>query len=182
MDAAGNSARSEGERGASMVEFAIIVTLLLTILFGIIEFGTNFNDAQAIRQGTRAGAREGVVGEYGGDETCTRHNQQVISGGATLQNEHRELACLVKKQVGLGDETRVRFLVDVTADATPRSLTVCVQRDMRSVTGFFASLLDGRQIKARVEMRIERDSAITNEAADYVISEDAPASGDWGWC
>ena len=43
--------RSAGDRGAALVEFAIVMPLLFLILFGIIEFGIAFNDYQSIRQG-----------------------------------------------------------------------------------------------------------------------------------
>lgn len=54
--------REQGERGASMVEFAIILTLLFLLVFGIIQFGIAFNRDQGIQAAAREGARIAAVG------------------------------------------------------------------------------------------------------------------------
>lgn len=46
------------QRGASAVEFAIILPLLMTILIGIIELGFYFNQQISLTQAAREGARE----------------------------------------------------------------------------------------------------------------------------
>ena len=48
------------ERGATVVEFAIIAALLLVILFGILEFGILFMQKHLVEQGAREGVRVGV--------------------------------------------------------------------------------------------------------------------------
>ena len=45
------------ERGASAVEFAIIISLLFIVLFGIIQFGIAFNRYQSVNAAAREGAR-----------------------------------------------------------------------------------------------------------------------------
>lgn len=49
------------ERGAVVVEFAIIATLLVMLVFGIIEFGRTFSEYQVFLNAARAGARKGAV-------------------------------------------------------------------------------------------------------------------------
>ncbi|HKK00735.1 MAG TPA: TadE/TadG family type IV pilus assembly protein, partial [Desulfuromonadales bacterium] len=49
------------ERGASAVEFALVLPLLLVILFGIIEFGFILYDKAMITNASREGARAGIV-------------------------------------------------------------------------------------------------------------------------
>ena len=56
---AGRFRRSE--RGAAMVEFAIVVLLLFTLLFGIIEFGWILNGYITLTGAARDGARIAVV-------------------------------------------------------------------------------------------------------------------------
>ncbi|MCD6526025.1 MAG: pilus assembly protein [Desulfuromonas sp.] len=51
----------QNERGATMVEFAIIVALLLTIVFGIIEFSVLLYNKHMLTNASREGARAGVV-------------------------------------------------------------------------------------------------------------------------
>jgi len=49
------------ERGASAVEFAIILPLLVVFLFGIIEFSLMFYDKAVITNASREGARYGIL-------------------------------------------------------------------------------------------------------------------------
>ena len=53
----------KSERGAAMVEFAIIALLLFTLLFGIIEFGWVFFGWITLTGAVREGARLAIVGE-----------------------------------------------------------------------------------------------------------------------
>ncbi len=52
---------SKNERGASAVEFAIVLPLLLIFVFGIIEFGFAIYDKTMITQASREGARAGTM-------------------------------------------------------------------------------------------------------------------------
>jgi hypothetical protein len=47
----------DGERGAAVVEFALIVPVLLLIIFGIVEWSLVFKDSLTVTSATRAGAR-----------------------------------------------------------------------------------------------------------------------------
>jgi len=49
------------QRGASAVEFAIVLPVLLLLLFGTIEFGVLFFNKAVITNASREGARRGVV-------------------------------------------------------------------------------------------------------------------------
>lgn len=49
------------QKGASLVEFALILSLLLIITFGIIEFGLLMYNQQVITNASREGARAGIV-------------------------------------------------------------------------------------------------------------------------
>ena len=57
------AARSRGERGAALVEFAIILPILLTLVFGIIEFGRGYEAKVQITGGVREGARALALGQ-----------------------------------------------------------------------------------------------------------------------
>ena len=46
------------DRGAAMVEFAIVLPLLIMLLMGIIEFGRAYNTQISIQAAAREGARE----------------------------------------------------------------------------------------------------------------------------
>jgi Flp pilus assembly protein TadG len=53
--------RMLSERGASAAEFAIILPVLLTILFGIIEFGMIMYSREVVTNAAREGARAGIT-------------------------------------------------------------------------------------------------------------------------
>lgn len=56
-----NRYRRNGERGAALVEFALVLPLLLLVLFGIIEFSVLLYDKAVITNASREAAREWVV-------------------------------------------------------------------------------------------------------------------------
>lgn len=51
--------RGRGERGAVLVETAILLPLILLLVFGIIEFSALYQSAAQVTDGTRASARTG---------------------------------------------------------------------------------------------------------------------------
>ena len=53
--------RKHDERGAAMVEFALILPLLVLLTFGIIEFAVAFNTDSNINQAGRAGGRTAAI-------------------------------------------------------------------------------------------------------------------------
>lgn len=52
---------NKGERGAALLEFAIASTVLLTCMFGVIEFGRLFWTHSALQDASRRGARYAVT-------------------------------------------------------------------------------------------------------------------------
>ena len=57
------SRAASGEHGAAAAEFAIILPILLTLTFGIIEFGFIFNAQLSLSQAVREGVRVGAIGD-----------------------------------------------------------------------------------------------------------------------
>lgn len=53
--------RKLDERGAAAAEFALLLPVLLTILFGIIEFGMIMYGREVVTNASREGARAGIV-------------------------------------------------------------------------------------------------------------------------
>lgn len=50
-----------GQRGATTVEFAIVILVFLSIIFGIIEFGLFMYNQHIVTNAAREGARYGIV-------------------------------------------------------------------------------------------------------------------------
>lgn len=55
--------RRRGERGASAVEFALVMPLLLMIVFGMITTGLTFSDHLSATNAAREGARYGAAAD-----------------------------------------------------------------------------------------------------------------------
>ena len=51
----------KNQKGAAIVEFAIVLPLLIIFAFGIIEFGLMWYNTQVIINASREGARAGIV-------------------------------------------------------------------------------------------------------------------------
>jgi len=71
------------ERGAALVEFALVLPLLLIILFGIIQFGIAFNRAQAVEAAAREGGRLASLSVTTQGDITTRVNEALA--GIPLQ-------------------------------------------------------------------------------------------------
>ena len=52
------------QKGAALVEFAIVLPLILLLIFGMIEFSILFDNQAVITNASREGARFGIVYDY----------------------------------------------------------------------------------------------------------------------
>ena len=59
------------DRGAEAVEFALVVPLFLTLVFGIVDFGYMINHDTMVNNASREGAREGALNPVANDIECT---------------------------------------------------------------------------------------------------------------
>lgn len=74
-----SGSRRRDQRGSSLVEFALIVTLLSTLLLGIVVFGILLSKRQVLTQATAEGARAAVPYQY------TAANTTNLKNGAKAQ-------------------------------------------------------------------------------------------------
>lgn len=95
------------EDGASLLEFTIIATLLLTLLFGIIEFGFAFRDRLTIANATQSAARVGA--SMGSDP---------LADISILRSLEQSLGTLPNSGVGI---VRYVDIFEAQADGTPAS-------------------------------------------------------------
>jgi Flp pilus assembly protein TadG len=101
-------ARAERERGAALVELAICATLIITIAFGIVEFGNAWNRKMQVETASRTGARVGSslgaqrAADYGlltamvaalNDIGLDNVNYVVVYNATTNANGSRPAAC-----------------------------------------------------------------------------------------
>jgi hypothetical protein len=171
----GQTRRNRGDRGATLVEFAIVAPLLFLLLLGVIEFGFVFNNYQSVRQGSREGARQAVVAQLGTTTSCG-------ITGTSPNVSTQQLICLVKDRVGLGDDTRVKVLLGSGPGyALGAPLVVCAQNEIDGLTGLFDPFIDGRELRSKVQMRIEK-LATSPAPVIQAAEETAPSGGSWSWC
>lgn len=149
------------ERGANLLEFALVVPVLMLIVFGIIEFGVAYNNSLALRAGAQEGARAGVVANFGptGPPGCPLATTGPV--GPTTEPTRR-LMCLTKNRIGL-PQNNVRLTVSFRTSGNGAGsyvagdyILICADYPLDSVTGFFGPFLNGRRQTTRAEMRIEQ--------------------------
>ncbi len=75
-----------GERGASTVEFALVLPALMLVIFGIVEFGRVFMVHQMLTSAAREGAR--VASMPGADNSAVQAaiDQELASAGLTADS------------------------------------------------------------------------------------------------
>jgi Flp pilus assembly protein TadG len=177
--------RGRSQRGATLIEAAIILPLLFALLFGIADFANAYNDYNSVRQGVREGARQGVVGNIPAT-TCT------LNSPGTANATTQSLMCITKERIGLtAADTYVKVRLADTGVSPPtyadtnyvadsrHGLVVCAQYPLRSLTRFYSPLLDGRWLRTTVTMNIENPVA---GMAPNQGEETRPGGLDWSWC
>ncbi|MDQ2678033.1 MAG: pilus assembly protein [Actinomycetota bacterium] len=155
-----------GERGAALVEFALVLPVFLLLVMGMIDFGLTLNDYNSVRQGVREGARQVVVADWD-------------LPGCTSGTSSERAQCVTSSRIDL-DPARTRTRIQVETDYEPgEQMTVCSMYQARSTTGMFSVLLDPVVLRSRITMRIEQIDAV----APLTTSSPAPLPGqDWSWC
>lgn len=145
---------AEPERGATLVEFALVLPLLMLVVLGIVDLGMRLADGHALEDGIRDAAREVVVGNTGGDAGC------VIVSSTTPNTETAEMVCLVKDRVGLPEsDVRVRVVLGAGGAVTGEPLLVCAQYPGDSFTGLLPQF-GSSALTARTVLRLEVDSPV----------------------
>ena len=124
------------QRGAALVEMALVLPLLTLLLFGIMEASWAFAQQNDVRHGAREGARAAAV-NFGdttavGQAVCDRMDIVNPSSGVKVT------------------------LTPLTASGEVGGLaTVRVEANVQTLTGFFGSLF-GPTVASEIEFRTEK--------------------------
>ena len=152
-----------------MVEFALVSSLLFTVLIGMLQYGLFFNDALGTRQGVREAVRQGVVKRFDG---VNEH------GTACTGLDLPRLACATKGQV---DPLTGNIYVKVVKPATwkrSEPLVVCAMVSSDGAIGLLP-MPNGGWIRSRTMMSIEKDDSTPTGAT---TADALPAGMNWSWC
>jgi len=93
--------RPDRQRGAVLVESALVFGLLFTIIFGIVEFGLQFKDSLAISNAVRAGARSASAGSRVSSYNVLAVNA-VTTGQAAVGNAAPQVLWIYKADPATG--------------------------------------------------------------------------------
>lgn len=154
--------RLPSARGAAAVEFALVSSVLILILFGVLQYGLYFHDTLAADDAVRAAARTAVV--EGGTASCGGS-----FGWSVVQ-------CSADDMIG-----RDGVAVKVSAPqgwAKGDPLTVCVQFKSSGAFGFLP-LPHGGYVHASLQMAIENTAGVPSGTG---VADAAPSGQDWTWC
>ena len=138
------------ERGANLVEFAILAPLLIMLLFGIIEFAWIFAQNLDVRHGAREGARLAAVNFPAG----------VNNGGARTAGN---LTALINETCGRMDlATGASVEVD-SPGAVGDAAVVTVESAADTLTGLMDWVIPSSlTLSSTVEIRIEQPARWAN--------------------
>lgn len=84
--------RLRSERGAELIEFALVLPLLLMILLGIVDFGFLFQRMQVMTNAAREGARMAVLPGYKPGDVDFRVRDFVRTGGVPTTPENLKIS------------------------------------------------------------------------------------------
>ncbi|GAA3673074.1 hypothetical protein GCM10023081_09300 [Arthrobacter ginkgonis] len=138
----------EKQRGATAVEFALILPLLIAMLMGVIDFGLAFSQNISLQAAAREGARQGVT--------------------------QGDVIAYTRQARGQLDDSKlqVKFSVD-TSGGTPGVVVVCARYPQSSATGFFSWILDGA-FEAKSVMKMEGTATVTSGSKNWGGGSCAP--------
>lgn len=164
------------ERGASAVEFAIILPVLVVMLFGIIDYGCFFFDSIGLKQGNREAARQAAV-------------LRVDTAACGTVISYDAIACTARagsyNVLGQGSpRVKVKMSIQQSAPNTTNDwkqgnqFVVCTQVSERAVTGLVPFPANGI-VTSKTVFSIEKDSSVPSGT---LVSDAAPTGGNWSWC
>jgi hypothetical protein len=168
----GRVPRLGGDDGAVLVESALVLPFLCLLLFGLIEFGINLNDYQAVRQAARDGARQAVVADYG-TGACAP------PGSATPAQNSQAVACTAKAGTDLSNVAAKVIFTDLNDENyAADKVRVCLAVGARSITGLVEPFLANVDLKTSVEMRAEKQLDLSTTP----YQDTDPSGENWSWC
>lgn len=176
-----NSRRAAGapERGATLVEFALIVPLLLLFIFGIIDFGITYNNQQSIRSAVREGTRRAIVGPAKVAEgACTSGDVRCIVKRRASANGLKTSDTFVKVCFPTASSGAACPTTDPGAKNIGDTIRVCAIYPVESLTGLLNPFLSNLRLTTRVDLRLEQPWT----AGTTATQTDSGQRGTWDFC
>lgn len=99
----------KSEKGASAVEFALILPLLIMLVFGIVEFGIAFNNYVTITHAAREGARIAAV-----DLNNPDLKNIIIERAFPVQITEDDIVISTTEEKNIGDPVEVEITYNIS--------------------------------------------------------------------
>ncbi len=179
--------RRRSDRGVAIVELSIMAMLLVTLVMGIIDFGTLFNQRIGLQNGAREAVWNGSRSIVGAPATCGLNLVAAPAAGSAEDNTARVM-CMAKRRTPFpASETAVKVrIVDMANPTGPApawgpgaGVMVCMMRQATSTTGFFDFIMSGRVHKVRLT-NIVTDPSLVNGLT--TLAESPLAGSTWNFC
>jgi Flp pilus assembly protein TadG len=127
---------SRNDRGASLVEFAVMMPLLVLLLLGMLEFGWAFAQQIDVRSKAREGLRIAIV-----DEALTDIQARICADDIVKASDINSITINTATDVG-------------------KSIDLTVEAELRQITGLFGVFWGASPtITSTVEGRVEQKSS-----------------------
>ena len=139
------------ERGAALVEFALIAVPLFALLMGMIEFGWGFYQVNSVRHGANEALRIAAVNSK-------------PSGTGTQGERILKLACTRMNSGGKG--ATLTMTVGADKSVGTGEVRIVVSKPFDQLTGFYAPILNGKVIREDVRTKLEQ----TAEYSDATVT------------
>ena len=175
---AAEGSRAVGDRGAVLVEAALMLPILFAVVVGIIDFGNSFNDWISVRQGARDGMRQVIVKT---NPTYTACPTGSVTGAGAGAADVTAIICYTKNRVGLdATKTAVRITMTGTSFTAGQPVKICVAYRTSSLSRFYANILDNHVVDTEVESLIEQTSAgLAGTAYENTWADGFPGTVPW---
>ena len=158
--------RGRKDRGAAAVEFALVLPLLLTLLFGIIEFGWAYAQMLDVRHGAREGARLVAVNDFPAGLTADDLS-------AAQQTDH--LVATICDRMDLTNDAKISLeLQTVGGVSAGQTVDVTVEMPLQTVTGWFDPLIGSKELTSTLQVRIEQEATWQETTDQTCASTVAP--------
>jgi Flp pilus assembly protein TadG len=120
--------RLDGERGQSLVEFALVIPIFIALVLGIADFGLGLKTWISMTNSAREAARYAAVNCAAGNASASDVQQRALDSASTLNLELSEVT-----------------VENCTSGAFAESVVVTIDHDYQMITplGGFLNLLGG---------------------------------------
>jgi Flp pilus assembly protein TadG len=135
------------EKGAQLVEFALVLPLLLLVILGIAEFGFMFQRYEVLTNAAREGARIAVLPGYATQDVEARVSAYLDAGRVPTTDGNPVVTVTTEALVVPGGTTITMRRVTVTYTYTYMFLN--------AIAGWFGEAYTTQQLSAVSEMRVE---------------------------